>query len=83
MRESKFTLNECIKILDNIEIIWGVKKNGSLSVRDFNLAVVKTTGRTHPNFIQQMMDSFVLFGCIELNQKKNIVTILLDEGDLK
>lgn len=83
MRESKFTLKECIKVLDNVESIWGIKKEGSLTLEEFNFAIVKTTGKIHQNFLKQFVVSLNNFGCIKLSQNKNVVTIILDGDDLK
>lgn len=83
MRDSKFTLSECIKVLDKAENMWGVGKGGSLTLKEFNLSIVKTTKKTHTNFLKQFVESLSDFGCIELNQNKTIVTIILDGDDLK
>jgi len=83
LNQNKFTVEECINILYNTKLLFGVDKGGSLPITDFNFVIVKTTNKKHPNFIKQIITSFLFFGCIKLNQNKSIVTILFNEGDLR
>jgi len=83
MRKTSFTLQNCIDVLDKTDLEYGVKKNGSISLIEFNFIIIRVTKKTHPNFLKQFVDSLIDTGCIETNQNKNIVTILKNGEDLK
>lgn len=78
-----FTLSECIKVLDNVKSASGVEKGGSLNTKEFNSSITKITGLAHANFINMFVESLICIGCIELNENKTEVTILLDGDDLE
>ena len=83
MRKTSFTLENCIGVLKKTDIEYGVKKNGSISLTDFNFIITKITKKAHPNFLKQFITSLIDIGCVELNQNKNIITILKDMDDFK
>ena len=83
MRKTSFTLENCIGVLEKTDLKYGVKKNGSISLTDFNFIIIRITKKTHPNFLKQFITSLISTGCIELNQNKNIITILKSVDDFK
>lgn len=83
MGGSKFTLKKCIRILNNTKTKFGVEKGGSLKTSEFKLIIVMTIGKCHKYTFRHWIESMEEFGCIEVNQNKTIVTILLNGDDLK
>jgi hypothetical protein len=83
MRKTSFTLENCIEVLEKTDIEYGIKKNGSISLTDFNFIITRVTKKTHPNFLKQFITSLTDIGCVELNQNKNVITILKELDDFK
>lgn len=83
MSGNNFTLKKSIQILDNVKIKFGVEKGGSLKTSEFKLIIALTVGKCHKYTYRQWIESLEEIDCIELNQNKTIVTILLDGDDLK
>ena len=83
MRKTSFTFQNCVDVIQKVNIDYGIEKNGSISLVDFNFIITRVTEKIHPNFLQQFVKSLIDTGCIELNQNKNVVTILKNAEDLK
>lgn len=83
MSTNNFSLKKSIKIIDNVKIKFGVEKGGSLKISEFKLIIALTVGKCHKYTYKQWIEGLEEIGCIELNQNKTIVTIILDGDDLR
>lgn len=83
MRSTSFTLQNCIDVLQKINIEHGIEKNGNISVVDLNFIITKVTKKTHPNFLKQFVSSLIDTGCVELNQNKKVITLIRTAEDFK
>lgn len=83
MSGNNFTLKKSIRILDNVKLKFGVEKGGSLKASEFKFVIALTVGQCHKYTYRHWIESLEEIECIELNQNKTIITILLDGDDLR